>query len=108
MQSPNAWHWKYQDREIRDDVEDPRGLKGGINAKTVAGCHERIPNLLAWSAYGDLKHGLDEIEYQAAPDTKVDPNKDEHVAFSGWCKDAKVLEQNGELDEEDYESVDDG
>ncbi|KAL9063909.1 MAG: hypothetical protein Q9161_009207 [Pseudevernia consocians] len=55
---------------------------------------------------GDLKYGLHEIEYQIAPDAEVDPNIDEHVAFAGGCEDPKVLEQDGELDEEDHKAVD--
>ena len=74
----------------------------------MASRHQRVPNLLTWSTYSDLKYGLHEIEYQIAPDAEVDPNIDEHVAFAGWCEDPKVLEQDGELDEEDHKAVDNG
>lgn len=74
----------------------------------MPGRHQRVPNLLAWSTYSDFKHGLGEIEYQIGPDAEVDPNIDEHVAFSGGCEDAKVLEQDGKFDEEDHKAVDDG
>lgn len=74
----------------------------------MASRHQWVPNLLAWSTYSDLKYGLREIEYQIAPDAEVDPNIDEHVAFAGGCEDPKVLEQDGELDEEDNKAVDNG
>lgn len=73
----------------------------------MASCHQGVPDLLAWSTHRDLKHGLDQIEYQVAPDAEVDPNIDEHIAFSGGCEDAKVLEQDREFDEEDHKAVDD-
>ena len=74
----------------------------------MASRRQRVPNLLTWSTYSDLKYGLHEIEYQIAPDAEVDPNIDEHVAFAGGCEDPKVLEQDGELDEEDHKAVDNG
>ena len=40
------------------------------------------------------------------PNTEVDSNIDVHITFSGRCKDAKVLKQNREFDEEDDEAVD--
>lgn len=107
-QPPNARHRKYEDCEIRDDVEDSSGLKGSIDAKTMASGHHWIPDLLAWRTYIDLKHSHDEIEYQVAPDAQVDPNVDEHVALPGGCEYAKVLKQDRELDEEDHDAVDNG
>lgn len=74
----------------------------------MARCHQRVPNLLAWSTYCDFKDRLDEIEDQTTPDTEVHPDVDEHVAFSGGCEDAEVLKQDGKFDEEDHEAVDNG
>lgn len=74
----------------------------------MASCHQRVPDLLAWITYRDPKHGRDQIEYQVAPDAEVDPNIDEHVAFSGGCEDAKVLKQDREFDEEYNKAVDSG
>ena len=74
----------------------------------MAGGHEGVPDLLAGSTHRELKHVLDEIKDQVGPDADVDPDVDEHVAFSGRCEDTEVLKQDGEFDEEDHEAVHDG
>ena len=48
-QLPEARHRKYQNGKVRNDVENPSGLKDGIKAKAMAPLQERIPDLLAWS-----------------------------------------------------------
>ena len=70
--------------------------------------HQRVPNLLSWITYRNLKHRLDEIEYQVTPDTDVNPNINEHVTFASGREDSKILKQDREFDEEDNKAVDDG
>ena len=106
VQSPDAGHRKYQDCKVRNDVEDSRGLKRGIDINAMARCHHRGPKLLAESTYSDCHHNLNEIDDQVAPDAEMNPEIDEHVAFPAGCENAKVLKQNGEFDEEDYKAVD--
>lgn len=106
VQSPDAGHRKYQDCKVRNDVEDSRGLKEGIDTKAMARCHQRVPKFLPGSTYSDIKHGRNEIKGQVTPDTEMNPEIDEHVAFSGGCENAKVLKQDGEFDEEDHKAVD--
>ena len=91
VQPPDAGHRKYQDCEVRKDIEDSRGLKGGIDIKATARCRQRVPKFLAGSTYSDFKHGPNE--------------KKDQVAFSGGCENAKVLKQDGESDEEDHKAV---
>lgn len=106
VQSPDAGHRKYQDCKVRNDVEDSRGLKEGIKAKAMARCHQRVPKFLPGSTYSDFEHGPNEMKDQVAPDTEMNPEIDEHVAFSGGCENAKVLKPDGESDEEDHKAVD--
>ena len=93
-QLPDARHRKYQDGKVRNDVENPTGLKIGFKVKAMAPLHERIPDLLAWSTQSDIKDGLDEIEDQVTPDAEMYPDIDELVALLGRCEDAKVLKED--------------
>ena len=68
--------------------------------------HEWVPDFLARSTKGNFEDGLHEIDDQIAPDAEMSPDVDEHVAFPGWGKNAKILEQDGEFDEEDREAID--
>lgn len=70
--------------------------------------HQRVPNLLSWSTYSNLKHCLDEIKYQVTPDANINPNVNEHVTFASGREDSKILKQDREFDEENNEAVDDG
>ena len=65
-----------------------------------------VPDLLARGTNGNFKDSLHEIEDQVAPDTQMNPDVDEHVAFPGWGKNPKILKQDGEFDEEDHEAID--
>ena len=107
VQPPDAGYRKYQGCEVRNDIEDSRGLKDGIVIKATARCHQRVPKFLAGSTYSDVKHGLNEKKDQVAPDAEMNPEIDEHVAFSGGCENPKVLKQDGESDEEDHKAVND-
>ena len=60
----------------------------------MASRHKWIPDLLSWTTYSDLEYRFDQVEYEIGPYTQMNPNIDEHVAFAGGCKDAKVLEQD--------------
>ena len=74
----------------------------------MASRHQRVPNLFTWSAFSNLKHSPNEIEYQVAPDAEVCPDINEHIAFAGKCEYSKILKQDGKLDEENCEAVDNG
>ena len=74
----------------------------------MASRHQRVPNLLSWSTYSNLKHCFDEIKYQVTPDTDVNPHINEHVTFTSRCEDSKILKQDGEFDKEDNKAIDDG
>ena len=67
--------------------------------------HQRVPDFFTWSAYSNLKHSHNRIEYQIAPDADMCPNINEHIAFAGRCEDPKILKQDGKLDEENHEAV---
>ena len=107
VQPPDAGHRKYQDREVRNDIEDSRGLKDGIDTKATARCRQRVPKFLTGSTYSDIKHSPNKKKDQVAPDAEMNPEIDEHVAFSRGCENAKVLQQDGESDEEDHKTVND-
>ena len=106
MQPPDARHWKYQNCEIRDDVEDPGSLKCSVDAETMTGGHEWVPDLFARGTSCNSKDSHHEIEDQVAPDTRMSPDVDEQIAFPGWGENTKILKQDGEFDEEDHEAID--
>lgn len=91
LQLPETRHRKYQNYKVRNDVENPSGLKDGINAKAMAPLQERIPDLLAWSTQGDSETDRDDIKYQVTPDTKIASDIDKYVAFFSRYEDVKVL-----------------
>ena len=106
MQPPDARHWKYQNCEIRDDVEDPGSLKSSVDAETMTRGHEWVPDLLTRDTNGNFKDNLHEIENQVAPDAQMNPDVDEQVAFPGRGKYMKILKQDREFDEEDHDAID--
>lgn len=81
-------------------------MKSSIDAETMTRSHEWVPDLLARDTDGNFKDSLYEIENQVALDIQINPDEDEHIVFSGWGKDAKILEQDRESDEEDHEAID--
>ena len=72
----------------------------------MAGRHQWVPDLFTWAAHDNLKDGIHQIEYKTAPDADVDSNEHEHITFPIGDENPKVLEENGELDEEDHRRVD--
>ena len=74
----------------------------------MASRHQRIPDLLSWCTYRNLKYRLNEIKYQIAPDANMNTSVNEHITFASGCEDSKILKQDREFDEEDNKAIDDG
>lgn len=67
--------------------------------------HQRIPYLLPWNARRDCKDVDNEVEEQAAPDANLNGNQQRHVAIAGGYEDPEILEENGKLDKEDDDAI---
>lgn len=80
----------------------------GIDVKAVTAGDQEVPNLLAWLAPGDLEDRIDEIEDEGTPDDDMDRNEQPHIVFSDRHKNTKVLKEDGKLDQEYDNAVNNG
>lgn len=107
LQFPEGWHREKQDHEIGYHVENSRGLKRSIGIEATAGRHQRVPDFLPWSTHSDFEDCINKVKQRDTPNTCLNPNKHEHVAFPIRDENSQILEENGQLDEGDGRPIED-
>ena len=68
--------------------------------------NSRVPDLLMWVAHENRNYGCNHVKNEATPDADVCSNKHEQITFPGGDEDLEILQENGELDEEDNRAID--